>query len=123
MKDKIITIMDYYWQQVAGGDEHHAVLSSMSTYIKTEKIDMTHGIVSGLGLWGSQAKKWSINFGSDFSQLEFDCECPSIKIRGKSNMLVPCCHCIRGLIDLESRLLKKPYEEVFKSRYDNIIPF
>ena len=57
MKDKILTIMDYYWQQVAGGDEHNAVLNSMSTYIKTEQIDMKNGIVSGLGLWGSQAKK------------------------------------------------------------------
>jgi hypothetical protein len=120
-QQNIIAIMDAFWEQVAGNYEYTHTQWSMSTYVKVQSF--TNGKISGLGLWGSKPLPFTIDFGSNFDQLEFDCDCQSFKNASKNGNTAPCPHIIRGLLEIESKLKQQDFETTHCDRLNTIIPF
>ena len=121
MSKSIITILNHFWDQVAGADEYRHTQWAMATHIQAKSFK--NGQATGVGLWGSGEVNWSIDFGSNADKLDFDCECQAMKIAGKSGHTAPCNHLIRALIQLEAKLTRRSFEEVHKDRLNSVIPF
>jgi len=121
MSKEIITICNYFWEQVAGSKEYAHTQWAMSTYVKVQSFE--NGKVSALGLWGSKPLPFTIDFGKKLDKLEFDCECQSFKQASKDKDVAPCPHIIRGLLEIESKLKQQDFTTIHAERINSIIPF
>lgn len=119
--ESILEIFDHFWDQVAGSSEYKHLQWSMSTYVKVQSFE--NGKVTGLGLWGSKPLPFTIDFGQNYSKLDLECSCQSFKQASKNADTAPCCHLIRGMIEIEAKLKGKPFEAVHTDRLSSVIPF
>ena len=119
--EQIVNIIEMFFEQVMGSKEYHRMVTAQYAYVKLKAFD--NGKVSGLGLWGSEPKAFTIDFGKTFNQLEFECECKCFSHAVKDQDTAPCPHVLRMLIELESKITNQPFDTIYYNRINSIIPF
>ena len=123
MKNKVMPVIDAFWQQCAGFNEYQRIVWAMSTTIQAKSFSSKTGIATGDGQWGSKTIKWSIDFGSEFNQMNLECECAAMSSAQADGLTAPCPHLIRAILQLEAKMTGRTFEDVHSSRINSIIPF
>ena len=123
MKDKLIPIIEAFWAQCAGFNEYQRIVWAMSTTIQAKSFSSQTGIATGVGTWGSKEVTWTMDFGSEFNQLNLQCECHAMSSAQADQLTAPCPHLIRAILQLEAKITSKTFEQVHSHRINSIIPF
>ena len=118
---QIPKIIEAFFEQVMGNKEYHRMVTAQYAYVKVKSFE--DGKVTGLGLWGSEPKPFTIDFGSAFNKLVFECEIKCFSNAVKDGDTAPCPHILRTLIELESKITDQPFNTVYNNRINSIIPF
>ena len=113
---RILVVIDKIWEGVGGSEGWRHTLHAFTTYVRIEKSE--NGKIEGKGLWGSEG----IPFIIDFNTGNLKCECLGMKT-AQHDGGGPCCHILRGLLQIEAQIANKKLEQIFQDRQSSVIPF
>lgn len=120
-KQKVLAILDAFWDQVCGLEEGRRVAATMFTWVEAKTFN--DGCATGIGIWGSNRIEWVMDFGKQFDSLILNCTCNVMKKISREKHTAPCPHTLRALLQLEAKLRVQTFEEIQSMRYRSIVPF